>query len=399
MSLGGYGTDNLIAAADARKPLRNGFYAVQSEPTYGNSALISFGYDSGSQTHIIARQGGTAPIIGICGSSPDGDFGNWAKIYTEFQKPTALDVGAVPYRVALGADDLNSIKGTKYGRFCQPLTANATAARHYPITEAGALDVHQTSANGAEACVQEYRSFMSQRVFLRSYNPSGSAWTEWCEFYTTAKKPTAAEVGAIPLSGSTAVTGIVRSSAEFQTTSSNSYRMVGGNYGAFWRQDGSNLYLMLTNSGDQYGGYNSLRPLAINLASGYITLSRLSLTDWTNFDVRYQAKGNYTPAGQAYTKDQSDAKYQLKGNYALVGASYTKAESDGRYQTKGNYISAMRLGSQAGANNNNSGWAMAPGGAVLTGSYQDANYTAVYYRYPQYQLNGSATWYNTGAAQ
>ncbi|KZP73658.1 phage tail protein [Enterobacter hormaechei] len=95
MSLGGYGTDNLIPGVDALKPLRNGFYAVQSEASYGNASLISFGYDSGSQVHIIAKQGGQAPMLGVCGSTPQGVFGGWGKIYTEFYKPTAGEVGAV----------------------------------------------------------------------------------------------------------------------------------------------------------------------------------------------------------------------------------------------------------------------------------------------------------------
>lgn len=297
MSLGGYGTDNLIAAADAKKSLRNGFYAVSNEPAYGNSSLISFGYDSGSQVHIIAKQGGQAPLLGVCGSTPQGDFGNWGKIYTEFQKPTALDVGAVPYRGQLGTDDLNTVTGTNYGRFCQGSSANATAARNYPITEAGSLDVHQTFANGAEGCVQEYRTFNSRRIFLRTYNPDGATWTDWCEYYTTAKKPTAADVGAIPLTGSTSVTGLVRNSAEFQSTSANSFRIAYGGYGAFWRQDGANLYLMLTNNGDQYGGYNSLRPLTINMSTGNSTMGRLSLTDWTNFDARYLTLSGGTVTG------------------------------------------------------------------------------------------------------
>lgn len=95
MSLGGYGTDNLIPGEDALKSLRNGFYAVQSEASFGNASLISFGYDSGSQVHIIAKQGGQAPMLGVCGSTPQGVFGGWGKIYTEFYKPTAGDVDAV----------------------------------------------------------------------------------------------------------------------------------------------------------------------------------------------------------------------------------------------------------------------------------------------------------------
>lgn len=330
MSLGGYGTDNLIAAADAKKSLRNGFYGVQSEPTYGNSSLISFGYDSGSQVHIIAKQGGQAPLLGVCGSTPQGAFGNWGKIYTEFQKPTAQEVGAIPYRGPLGTDDLNTITGSKYGRFCQPLTANATAARHYPITEAGALDVHQTSANGAEACVQEYRSFNSRRIFLRTYNPTGSVWTDWCEFYTTATKPTASDVGAIPLSGSTAVTGIVRSSTELQSSYANSFRIGYGGYGTFWRNDGANLYLMLTNQNDPWGNYNALRPFMVNITNGDVTIGKLALSNYTYFDARYQAKGNYTPAGQAYTKAESDARYNLKNTSSKTANSmYHKDSSTG----------------------------------------------------------------------
>ncbi|MEI9860199.1 hypothetical protein [Enterobacter bugandensis] len=63
---------------------------------------------------------------------------------------------------------------------------------------------------------------------------------------------------------------------------------------------------------------------------------------------------------------------------------------------RSNFIQGMRLGAQGSTSNNNSGWAVAPDGAVLTASYQDANYTAVYFRYPQYNING--TWYNTGVA-
>lgn len=38
-------------------------------------------------------------------------------------------------------------------------------------------------------------------------------------------------------------------------------------------QDGSNYYMLITNSGDQYGSYNSLRPFYVNLSSGNVTMS------------------------------------------------------------------------------------------------------------------------------
>jgi hypothetical protein len=49
-------------------------------------------------------------------------------------------------------------------------------------------------------------------------------------------------------------------------------RMVAGNYGAMLRNDGVNTYFLLTNSGDQYGAWNSLRPLYINNTSGNVSV-------------------------------------------------------------------------------------------------------------------------------
>ncbi|MFQ2789955.1 tail fiber domain-containing protein [Aeromonas caviae] len=79
----------------------------------------------------------------------------------------------------------------------------------------------------------------------------------------------AAKVGAVPVSGGS-MSGALTVNNEIRTTSANSMRMVYGNYGTFWRQDGANMYLMFTNAGDQYGGYNSLRPMYANLANGNV---------------------------------------------------------------------------------------------------------------------------------
>ncbi|HGL4645121.1 TPA: phage tail protein [Enterobacter hormaechei] len=195
MGLGGYGTDILLAAADARKPLRNGFYGVQSEPIYGNAALISFGYDSGSQVHIIAKQGGQAPTLGVCGSTPQGEFGNWGKIYTEFQKPTAAEVGAVPsgrkvnghalnddinvtsqdifngQAIGLSTEDLDTLKMP--GIYYQPANANTSAAKHYPENNAGTLIIYKNAG-----VTQVYRVYNSSRSYTRSQYSTG-AWTVW----------------------------------------------------------------------------------------------------------------------------------------------------------------------------------------------------------------------------
>ncbi len=72
------------------------------------------------------------------------------------------------------------------------------------------------------------------------------------------------------------MTGVLTVGAEVRSTLSNSYRLLNGTssiYGTFWRNDGANLYLMLTNANDALGNYNALRPFIVSLNTGITTLS------------------------------------------------------------------------------------------------------------------------------
>lgn len=71
--------------------------------------------------------------------------------------------------------------------------------------------------------------------------------------------------------------GVIKSAGEMQTTSANAYRIVYGDYGVFWHQNGNDLYLMLTNHGDPYGAFNDRRAFIVNLATGKVTLGNGSL--------------------------------------------------------------------------------------------------------------------------
>ena len=315
-------------AVKAAYDLAKGKYTAQDATTAQKGIVqLSSATDSASEALAATPKAVKAANDNANGRVPSGRKVNGRALTSDISI-TAQDIFN-GQTVSIGnAADLNAY--TTPGLYYQPANAQAQTGTNYPEANAGSLEVYKHAG-----FTQIYRIYNSSRAYIRTLY-SGT-WSAWTKQYDAANKPTAADVGAIPLAGSTAVTGIVRNSAEFQTTSANSYRMVYGNYGAFWRQDGGNLYLMLTNSGDQYGSYNSLRPLAISLANGYPTMSRLNLTDWTNFDARYQAKGSYTPAGQAYTKAESDARFQPKGSYTPTGTAYTKAESDGRFQPKGSY--------------------------------------------------------------
>ena len=212
--------------------------------------------------------------------------------------------------VAIGnAMDLNAY--TTAGLYFQPMTAYAQSGRNYPEALAGSLEVYKHAG-----ITQIYRIYHNSRSYIRTQY-SGS-WSAWVKQYDAANKPTAGDVGAIPLSGSTEVKGLIRNAAEFQSTSANSFRIAYGDYGTFWRNDGNNLYLMLTNKGDAYGSYNALRPLWVNLATGALqTGTPLTVNNTINADKEVTA-GYLGPFAWA---EQYKAKAPFFNSYSTTGAS------------------------------------------------------------------------------
>ncbi|MCP2005018.1 UNVERIFIED_ORG: phage-related tail fiber protein [Buttiauxella agrestis ATCC 33320] len=98
--------------------------------------------------------------------------------------------------------------------------------------------------------------------------------------------------------------------------------------------------------------------------------------NYANFDLKYQPKGSYTPAGEAYTKAQSDARYGI--------------------------VNGLRRGGQQ-LFNSAFAWIgvwEAPAGCVLTGVRQhgadDGRKMGFYYRQMQYLNKQSGAWVNVG---
>lgn len=102
------------------------------------------------------------------------------------------------------------------------------------------------------------------------------------------------------LRGKIRADGTLRWENEVQSTSANTYRAVFGNYGVFQRNDGSDWYFMLTNSGDQYGSWNSLRPMYINIPTGNVT-----------FGHNIQANGNLNVVGRIDGNAQATARSRI----------------------------------------------------------------------------------------
>lgn len=104
----------------------------------------------------------------------------------------------------------------------------------------------------------------------------------WRRVYNTKNKPTASDVGALPLTGGT-LSGGLTSSGEIISKYANGFRIAYGSFGFFIRNDGSNTYFLLTASGDTLGSWNGLRPITINNTSGAVSIGNgLNVTGGVN---------------------------------------------------------------------------------------------------------------------
>ena len=164
-----------------------------------------------------------------------GDFGNFDSRYQNLFQ--------------LGANvNLDTLAGDNHaGEYAQHANANTSLALNYPEAQAGHLTV--TSGAGVQ---QRYHVYNSTRVYLRAKYSSDS-WRPWDRVVTD-------DYLASGVAGS-----IVSKTAD-------GFRIAYGSYGFFIRNDGGNTYFMLTNSGDQMGGWNGLRPLTISNSTGQVTI-------------------------------------------------------------------------------------------------------------------------------
>ncbi|EEZ5968878.1 phage tail protein [Escherichia coli] len=237
---------------------------------------------------------------------------------------------------------------------------------------------------------------------------------------------------------------------EVISKSANGLRIAYGNYGFFIRNDGSNTYFMLTNSGDNMGTYNGLRPLWINNATGAVSMGRgLNVSGETLSDrfainssngMWIQMRDNNaifgknivnTDSAQALLRqNHADRKFMIGGlgnkqfGIYMINNSRTTNGTDGQAYMDNNgnwlcgaqvipgnygnfdsrYVKDVRLGSQQyyGVNNWQTWNFQCPSGHVLsginvqdTGSNSADNIAGVYYRPVQKYING--IWYNVAS--
>ncbi|WP_411696578.1 phage tail-collar fiber domain-containing protein [Enterobacter pasteurii] len=411
------GTLNEQAASDALKKHEQSRNHPDATTVAKGFTQLSSALDSVSESLAATPKAVKAANDNANGRVPSGRKIN-GRALTGDINVTAQDIFN-GQTVGIGdAADLNTF--TTPGLYYQPANAQAATGKNYPESNAGSLEVYKHAG-----ITQIYRVYNNSRSYIRTLY--GGTWSAWTKQYDAANKPTAGDVGALPITGGTVTgntvvngtlsvgngrrfeissqnsstvngslllwgnvdrptvlefkdasgyhfysqrnkddsvsfsfngvssfAGGVTSSGEFISRYANGFRIAYGNYGAFWRNDGGSLYLLLTNSGDSLGTFNSLRPFTVSLGTGDITINKLTLANYASFDARYytkaQSDAGYMAKTGAYTKAESDGRFQPKGSYTPAGQAYTKAESDGRFQPKGSYTPAGQAYTKAESN-------------------------------------------------
>lgn len=206
---------------------------------------------------------------------------------------TASDVSAIPNGGALGTTHLNTLTGSKFGRYFQQYTANATAANGYPVTVAGSLDVIQNSGGSSEGCTQEYRPYNSNICYRRFYRGDSKIWSSWEYDVTSA--------GGV-------INGFVEISGD-QRALTIKPKTAGAGYYFFGRKADNTNHFYLgqgSSNSDNITLGNYLTNSSISLVAGGVAVAgQLMPSDVGNFDARYQAKNTASRASNGWFKDGS----------------------------------------------------------------------------------------------
>ncbi|CAI1100844.1 MULTISPECIES: phage tail protein [Serratia] len=244
----------------------------KNAPGSGTYGVLNLPCDGGPSSGYLAIQNSAAAYIGIS-TVPEKPL-SWYRIYTTAYKPTAADVGALTDN---DAEKKYVLRTTKING--KPLTGDISL-----------------SANDI------------------------NTWS----------KPES-DTRYLMLSGGT-LQGVVKTSSDIQSLNIDNFRIASENYGTFWRNDDSNFYLMLTNKGDKFGGYNDLRPLSVNLISGNINMGHAL---WVEKTV----------SSRAHIALTKEATPEGSGSFAAqldTAASFHQQRFDWTVNTGGHYVPIVK---------------------------------------------------------
>lgn len=88
---------------------------------------------------------------------------------------TVRNFGTIPSGM-----DLNALDGTWFGEYQQPSSSAASSSLHYPVSQAGVLEVKQVNDQNPSHCIQIYYPTLEGIVYIRRYR---GTWTGWVQMF------------------------------------------------------------------------------------------------------------------------------------------------------------------------------------------------------------------------
>ncbi|WP_336948845.1 phage tail protein [Serratia nevei] len=227
---------------------------------------------------------------------------NWARVYTTDYKPTITDVQAADHsnnfaarmgvsRILTGAD-----RPTSAGVWSVENSTWAPKAWGSLYVTTNQSNLSTASGNGKFIHYLFIAHGAANKIYVGTdVNGSFSGWESY-----------------LPTTGGQ-LSGVLKTSAEIQSTSSDNYRLIGGDYGSFWRNDGKNLYLMLTNAKDPFGTWNNLRPFTVNVPTGQVTFAHfVGMNDSLTVNKYIRADKNISVGEDLYVDRNATVTGTLK---------------------------------------------------------------------------------------
>ncbi len=303
-----------------------------SESTPGSSVygVICLPCDGAPSASYLAAGNNGELHVGRSTTPSNGVI--WNRVYTTAYKPTAADMNAADVRNNFAARMGVSRVLTGANKPTSPGVWNVENSTWTPVAwgtlyvTTGNSDLSTTPANGKYIHYLFIAHGTGNKLFIATdVNGTFSGWYPF-----------------VSANGGT-FTGAIGSSY------SDTYRIVSGQYGTFWRNDGKALYLMLTNAGDQWGTFNNLRPFAVSTSDGSINVG-------TSFSVNYTGYINklgvnpYTSNGQSFNQTNG---LHIQGAGDQYGDIYY-LETVGKYGSLSFHIHGGGLDAYPAFNNNGS---------------------------------------------
>jgi phage-related tail fiber protein len=375
--------------------LANGKYTAQDATTAQKGIVqLSSATDSASETFAATPKAVKAANDNANGRVPSTRRVNGRELSQDISI-TAQDIFNGQAVEIGNAVDLNSI--TTAGLYYQTSNAQAQTGRNYPESVAGSLEVYKHAG-----ITQVYRVYADSRSYIRIFY--NGTWTPWAKQYDTANKPAPSDIGAVAVNGGNynATFGLGR--VETIPTESNMsalYNMQAANGGVVsgvefnWYGHKYSIGITRDNGEGtnglvfQHNGYTRLR---IDKDGNLISSGAISAGDKV-----VAGAGVYdTPGVRVYSPNNQPPQQDLSpyATTAWVNGNFaTQAWTVANFLQGG--IRLASLGTADNGNNDNA-FAYAPNGAVVTAVQQKTNYTAVQYRYVQYNIGGN--WYTAWVA-